>query len=156
MHIDEHMRDFAVVLVAPEIPQNVGATARTCAAYSVPLHLVGGTQIDLSAAALRRAGVDTWSQVELYRHDSLAEVLQLTQGRPVALTRRGAQALPSFVFAPGDLLIFGPESHGLGEQELALCRSRVFIPQSDSVRSLNLAVSVGVGCYAAQLSLNTN
>ncbi len=146
-------RPFAVVLVEPEIPQNVGAIARTCAAYEIPLHLVGAGHIDLSAANLRRAGVDTWSQVELYRHRDLQQVLQITGGRPLAFTRHAAQSLAGFTMAAGDLLIFGRESDGLSEAELALCRERVLIPQSVGVRSLNIAVSVGIACYAAQTGL---
>lgn len=146
-------RPFAVVLVEPEIPQNVGAIARTCAAYEIPLHLVGARHIDFSAAALRRAGVDTWSQVELYRHRHLRDVLQICAGRPLAFTRHAASSLAAFSFASGDLLVFGRESDGLNEEELALCSERLVIEQSAGVRSLNIAVSVGVACYAAHMGL---
>lgn len=144
---------FAVVLVEPEIPQNVGAIARTCAAYEIPLHLVGAQHIDLSAAALRRAGVDTWSQVEFYRHKYLREVLSVTGGRPLAFTRHAASSMNGFSFLEGDLLVFGRESDGLNDSELALCSKRLFIPQSAGVRSLNIAVSVGIACFAAHSGL---
>jgi tRNA (cytidine/uridine-2'-O-)-methyltransferase len=64
-----------VVLVNPQIPQNTGSIARTCAATQTPLHLVGKLGFDLSEKAVRRAGLDYWPHVPLTRHQSWEEYL---------------------------------------------------------------------------------
>ncbi len=143
-----------VVLVRPQIPPNVGNAARTCAAFGLPLHLVGPSSVRLDDPSLRRAGVDTWSQLEIHRHDHLAEVVALTAGRAVAFTTGAAVSLVDFVFTEGDLLVFGPEATGLEPADLqGVTAETVRIPQGEQIRSLNLATCVGIGSYAALLSL---
>jgi len=143
-----------VVLVRPQIAPNVGNAARTCAAFGVPLHLVGPFGFSLEDAALRRAGVDSWAQLELHVHRHLVEVLALTGGRPVAFTTGGDHVLSRFEFRRGDLLVFGCEPSGLSAEDLADCHPlRVRIPHGRWVRSLNLSTSVGIGLYAALATL---
>lgn len=139
-----------VVLVRPQIAPNAGNAARTCAAFGVPLHLVGPLGFSLEDAELRRAGVDSWAQLEVHCHRHLVEVLALTGGRPVAFTTGGDLLLPQFEFRRGDVLVFGCEASGLSDADLAGCDPvRVRIPHGRWVRSLNLSTSVGIGLYAA-------
>lgn len=143
-----------VVLVRPEIAPNVGNVARTCAALDLPLHLVGELPFALSDASLRRAGVDTWAQLELHWHRHLREVIALCGGRALVFTTGGSLALPEVRFAPGDLLVFGRESSGLTAEDLQGCPTQaVRIPQARDVRSLNLATAVGMACGAALSAL---
>jgi tRNA (cytidine/uridine-2'-O-)-methyltransferase len=144
-----------VALVRPQIAPNVGNAARTCAAFGVPLHLVGPLGFSLDDAALRRAGVDSWAQLEVHWHHHLVEVLALTGGRPVAFTTGGDRSLSEFEFCAGDVLVFGAEATGLTVEDLAGCNPRrVRIPHGRWVRSLNLATSVGIGVYAALFALH--
>src|SRR5215813_11799827 len=64
---------FRVVLVEPEIPQNTGSIARTCAATRSPLHLVGKLGFRIDEASVRRAGLDYWPLVDLHQHGSLSD-----------------------------------------------------------------------------------
>jgi tRNA (cytidine/uridine-2'-O-)-methyltransferase len=143
-----------VALVRPAIPPNVGNAARTCAAFEIPLHLIAAAAVRLDDAALRRAGVDTWAQLEVHTHDHLAEALALTGCRPIAFTVDGDVSLSEMVFEPGDLLVFGPEDEGLGDADLeGIEATRVRIPHGAAVRCLNLASSVAIGVWAAWSSL---
>ncbi|MBN2361757.1 MAG: tRNA (uridine(34)/cytosine(34)/5-carboxymethylaminomethyluridine(34)-2'-O)-methyltransferase TrmL [Deltaproteobacteria bacterium] len=143
-----------VALVRPQIAPNVGNAARTCAAFGVPLHLIGPLGFSLDDAALRRAGVDSWAQLEVHCHRHLDEVLKLTGGRAVAFTTDGDRLLSGFDFCVGDVLVFGTENTGLSADDLAGCEpQRVRIPHGDWVRSLNLSTCVGIGVYAALCGL---
>lgn len=143
-----------VALVRPEIPPNVGNAARTCAAFGVPLHLVGEVGFSLTDPRVKRAGVDTWAQLELHCHDRLRDLVALTGARLVALTTGGDRSLDEFVFKHGDLLAFGREATGLEPADLQGCTPHcVRIPQARYVRSLNLATSVGIVVFTALRSL---
>jgi len=145
---------FEVALVRPRIPPNIGNVARTCAAFGAPLHLIAAPALRLDLAALRRAGVDSWSQLELHTHDHLSETLTLTGARPIAFSVDGEAPLTGFEFQRGDLLVFGPEDEGLTASDLEGVEAvRVRIPHGREVRSLNLATSVGIGVWAAWSSL---
>lgn len=147
---------FEVVLVKPEIAPNVGSTVRTCAAFGVPLHIVGQVSFSMNHAKVRRTGVDTWAQSELHWHNHLSEVVALTGGRVVAFMTKGKQMLPEFSFKAGDLLVFGPEQSGLAPEDLKDCLpSTVKIPHGSVIRSLNLSTCVGIGAYAAACSLQS-
>lgn len=139
-----------MVLVRPEIAPNVGNVARTCAALGLPLHLVGPTGFRIHDASLRRAGVDTWAQLELHWHRHLREVVALCGGRVLAHTTDGEIPLSPFDYVAGDLLVFGCESQGLAVEDLEGCTAlRVRLPQARDLRSLNLATSVGMSCALA-------
>lgn len=155
-----------VVLVAPEIPQNTGSAARTCAATGCPLHLVEPLGFSVSDRRLRRAGLDYWPYVHAETHSSWTAFAdffarQAAPKRLVAFSKSGARVCSgpgaeAHLFREGDWLLFGCESEGLPPEALKAASEAmggggvVRMPISEEhVRSLNLAVSVGVGVYEA-------
>ena len=147
-----------VVLIAPQIPPNTGNAARTCAVTGSRLHLVGPLGFSLDAKDLRRAGLDYWDDVsvEVYRDWPEFEARSL-RGQTEKLhlfSARSERSLFEAAFAPGDFLVFGQEQLGLPPALLAAWPDRqVAIPMRPGTRSLNLAVAVGVGVYAALAAL---
>jgi tRNA (cytidine/uridine-2'-O-)-methyltransferase len=141
-----------VALVEPEIPPNTGNVARLCAATRVPLHVVGVTGFRMDDRALRRAGLDYWSEVELHRHRDLAALRESLPGaRFVYLTTKASRPYTDWRFTASDCLVFGRETRGLPEELLrenwANC---VTIPRlNPKIRSLNLATAVAITLYEA-------
>ena len=153
-----------VVLVSPQIPPNVGNAARTCAVTGSRLHLVGPLGFSLDDRHLRRAGLDYWPEAHpaLYRDWADFEARALADpsvGRPFPerlhlFTARAVRSVGQANFSPGDFLVFGEEQLGLPPALLAAWPERqVGIPLLADKRSLNLAVAVGVGVYAALSSI---
>ncbi|WP_243028004.1 tRNA (cytidine(34)-2'-O)-methyltransferase [Thermus albus] len=143
-----------LVLYQPEIPQNAGNIARTAAALGWPLHLIRPLGFRLSDPRLKRAGLDYWPHVDLRLHDSWEAFLEsLPQGvRVWAFSVRGKTSLYQVRFQPEDYLLFGPETRGLPPEVLGRFPG-VHIPMPGPVRSLNLAVAVGVAAYEAYRQL---
>jgi len=105
---------FHVVLVAPEIPANTGNIARTCAATDTPLHLVDPLGFRLSDRYLKRAGLDYWQHVQLYRYPSWSALVQAhPEARFWCFSVRGKALYTEVTYQPGDWLVFGSESRGL-------------------------------------------
>jgi tRNA (cytidine/uridine-2'-O-)-methyltransferase len=145
--------------VAPQIPPNTGNAARTCAVTGCRLHLVQPIGFSLDEKDLRRAGLDYWADVAPEVHGSWAEFearhVLGAPGRLHLFSARGGRSLFEADFAPGDFLVFGQEQLGLPPALLAAFPDRaISIPMLPGMRSLNLAVSVGVGVYAALRSLS--
>ncbi len=141
-----------VALVEPEIPPNTGNIARLCAATRTPLHIVGVLGFRLDERAVRRAGLDYWPEVEIHRHPDLAALYQeLTDARFIYLSTKGDVPYVDWAFAQNDCLVFGRETRGLPESLLQANWERCLtIPMSNPrVRSLNLAVSVGIVLFEA-------
>jgi tRNA (cytidine/uridine-2'-O-)-methyltransferase len=141
-----------VALVEPEIPPNTGSIARLCAATRVPLHIVGATGFRLDDRAVRRAGLDYWPEVILQRHSDLPSLYdQLPSARFLYLTTKAERPYSDWVFEDDDCLIFGRETGGLPENVLRENWDNCLtIPiLNRKVRSLNLAVSVGIVVYEA-------
>ena len=142
----------AVALVEPEIPPNTGNVARLCAATGTPLHIVGVTGFRMDDRALKRAGLDYWSEVELHRHIELADLYAaLPATRFVYLTTKAERAYTDWQFTNDDCLVFGRETRGLPDDLLRANWSNcVTIPISNPrVRSLNLATAVAIVLYEA-------
>ena len=146
-----------VALVEPEIPQNTGNIARLCAIAKTPLHIVGVTGFRLDDRAVRRAGLDYWSEVSISRHRDLSE-LQTTHptARLLYFSTKGEQSIWDFDFQPDDCLVFGPETRGLPEQLLKENWGRCLtIPMlNPNVRSFNLANAVSIALYEALRQLH--
>ena len=146
-----------LVLVNPQIPQNTGNIARTCAATQTPLHLVGPLGFEISDRYLKRAGLDYWPYVPLKYHTHIEDFRAFHQplgGRWVGFSARGKQNYVSFQFQENDWLLFGSETEGLPPEVLALCQATVYIPMCQpNVRSLNLSVSAAVGLFEARRQL---
>ena len=140
---------FHIVLVEPEIPQNAGNIARTCAATGCVLHLVKPLGFELSDKYLKRAGLDYWHLVEVRVHDSIEEVLASLAGAPIYFFTTKAERIYSEAeFVQGAVLVFGKETAGLKEELLVANKeSCVRIPMLEDRRSLNLSNSVAIAVY---------
>ena len=146
-----------VVLVEPEIPPNTGNIGRLCLGTDSRLHLVGPLGFSLDERGLKRAGLDYWPQVDLRcweNFESLrAEAAE--DSRFFFLTTKSDTAYWSVDFRDGDYLVFGSESRGLPESLLEENRDRILtVPQTEKVRSLNLATAVGIVLYEARRQLS--
>jgi len=142
-----------IVLIEPEIPQNTGSIARTCAATRCPLHLVGKLGFEITEKAVRRAGLDYWPYVSLFQHESWEHYLHNNRPRNVWLLSKFAEKnYTSAAFHTDDALVFGSETAGLGKDFLEkfskdqILRIPMLEPQ---VRSLNLSNAVSIVLYEA-------
>jgi tRNA (cytidine/uridine-2'-O-)-methyltransferase len=150
-----------LVLVHPQIPPNTGNIARTCAATNTELHLVEPLGFELSDRTLKRAGLDYWPFVKLYRHSSWDDFYHCTQdlgGRLIGFSTGGSRSYWQIQFQADDWLLFGSETDGLPKTVLQTCWGTAHIPMSRvHVRSLNLSVSAALGLFEArrQLGLET-
>lgn len=142
---------FNIVLVEPEIPQNTGNIARTCAATGCRLHLVRPLGFAVTDKHLKRAGLDYWTDVEVVFHDSLQAFLDAHGHRSFWLaTTKGSRTPDQAVFAPEDWILFGRETAGLPSSLLEAYPDRlVRIPMREGARSLNLSNAMAVVTYEA-------
>jgi tRNA (cytidine/uridine-2'-O-)-methyltransferase len=146
-----------IVLVEPQIPQNTGSISRTCAATDTPLHLVEPLGFEITEKAVRRAGLDYWPYVKLFRHASWADyVTNATPEKIWLFSKFGERLYTSAEFGPNDALVFGSETKGLGQEFLGQHPTSqiVRIPiVTDYVRSLNLSNAVSIALYEARRQL---
>lgn len=137
-----------IVLVEPEIPQNTGNIARTCAATGARLHLVGPMGFKIDDAKLKRAGLDYWHLLDITYYGSLAEFLEGCDGECFFFSTKAPRAHSELDYPDGAYLVFGKETAGLPEALLSANLERcVRIPMISDARSLNLSNSVAVGVY---------
>ena len=143
---------FHVVLVAPEIPPNTGNVIRLCANTGSRLHLVEPLGFDLSAAQLRRAGMDYAELASVTVHpDWPACRTALGSARLFALTTKANRRVASADFSAGDAFVFGSESSGLPAEVYADIAEnhRLRLPLVPGNRSLNLSNTVAIIVYEA-------
>ena len=140
-----------IVLVEPEIPQNCGNIARTCAATRSRLHLVEPLGFDISEKAVRRAGLDYWPMVDLTVYSSLGDLFQRCAPSDLWLaTTKAPRDYSQARFRDGCWLFFGKETAGLPEAfRMAHADRCVRIPMREDARSLNLSNSVAILAYEA-------
>ncbi len=140
---------FHVVLVEPEIPQNTGNIARTCAATGCVLHLVRPLGFELSDKYLKRAGLDYWNLVEVRVHDDFGQIQrEYPSARFRFFTTKAPRAYTEADYREGDFLVFGKETKGLDEELLvAHPQECVRIPMIGESRSLNLSNAVAIAVY---------
>lgn len=140
-----------IVLVEPEIPQNCGNIARTCAATRCKLHLVEPLGFDISEKAVRRAGLDYWPMVALTVYRNLEELFERNPDPDLWLaTTKAPRDYTQAEFRAGCWLFFGRESAGLPEDFRIRYQERcVRIPMRPDARSLNLSNSVAILTYEA-------
>ena len=140
-----------IVLVEPEIPQNTGNIARTCAATRSRLHLVRPLGFDISERAVKRAGLDYWPMVDLKVYDSLDHFFSINPEPDLWLaTTKAPQDYTQAQYREGCWLMFGKETAGLPEElRMRWYGGCVRIPMRPDARSLNLANSVAVLTYEA-------
>ena len=145
-----------VVLVEPEIPQNCGNIARTCAATGARLHLIRPLGFDISEKAVRRAGLDYWHLVEVFDYENLEDFFSRNEVRQMwCLSTKAPRSYTEARFEDGCYLFFGKETKGLPEsflEEHAECCVR--LPMRAEARSLNLSNSVAITVYEALRQLD--
>jgi tRNA (cytidine/uridine-2'-O-)-methyltransferase len=140
-----------VALINPQIPPNTGNIARLCAANDVPLHLIEPLGFTLTDADLRRAGLDYWNSVDLWRHaDWFAFRDAMDRDRCLYFSARAERSFWQAPYRSNSCLVFGSETDGMPDRILEKHPERCFtIPMSGAVRSLNLATAVGIVLYEA-------
>lgn len=141
-----------IVLVEPEIPSNTGNISRTCAVTGAALHLVHPLGFDISEKQVKRAGLDYWSDLELYEYQSFKEVKDAyPDGEFYYCTTKGKNTYSEINYKElnGDIfLVFGKETKGLPEPLLKEnYDSCIRIPMRENMRSLNLSNSVAIIAY---------
>lgn len=143
---------FHVILYQPEIPPNTGNVIRLCGNTGCTLHLVEPLGFSLDERAVRRAGMDYAELAVVRRWPSLGACLEAAGiGTLYTLSSKSAQRYTEAAFAPGDGLLFGPETRGLPARirDAVPERQRLTLPMAPDSRSLNLGNSVAVVVYEA-------
>ncbi len=145
-----------VVLIEPEIPQNTGNIARTCACVGAKLHLVEPMGFRPTERNLKRAGCDYWDDVEIVRWACADEFFdayaqgKLGEGALHLFTGQAQTLMADATYGQHDFLIFGRESRGLDQTLIgAYADACVRIPMRQGQRSLNLSNAVAIGVFEA-------
>lgn len=142
-----------IVLVEPEIPQNTGNIARTCAAIGAKLHLVKPLGFSISDKQVKRAGLDYWDKLEIEEHDSLKDFLEkynIDKNEMFLVTTKGKHVYSDIEIMQDKevFLLFGKETKGLPESLLLENIDKTIrIPMRETLRSLNLSNSVAIVAY---------
>lgn len=140
-----------IVLVNPEIPQNTGNIARTCAATGAMLHLIEPLGFSLDNRYLKRAGLDYWHLMQYRTYPDMEAFLQAHPGAAMHFcTTKAPRAYHEAAFGEDDFLVFGCETKGLPERLLEKVYDRcIRIPMAADARSLNLSNAVAIVTYEA-------
>ena len=142
-----------VVLVEPEIPQNTGNIARTCAAVGAKLHLVHPLGFDISEKAVKRAGLDYWDKLKIEEHKDFNKFLEKynpIENNMFFVTTKGKQVYsePNYRDMEEIFVLFGKETKGLPEDILLkFLEKTIRIPMRPNLRSLNLSNAVAIVVY---------
>lgn len=145
-----------IVLIEPEIPQNTGNIARTCAAIGATLHLVHPLGFDISEKAVKRAGLDYWDKLEIKEYSDLEDFKSHIKTSNIYFLSTKAKKVYTEVDYKDDVyLVFGPESRGIPEDYILENFDHVIrIPMRKNIRSLNLSNSVAIVAYEVERKLN--
>ena len=143
------MANLNLVLVEPEIPQNTGNVARTCAVTGAALHLVKPMGFEIDDKKLKRAGLDYWDKLDITYYESLDDFLEKTKGEKLYFfSTKAKRAHSDIIYPERCFLVFGKETKGLPKELInANPESSVRIPMRDELRCLNLSNSVAIGAY---------
>ena len=141
-----------IVMVEPEIPQNTGNIARTCAAIGAKLHLVKPLGFEISEKKKKRAGLDYWDKLEIEEHESLNEFLEKypINNNMFLATTKAKHCYSDVDYSKFDeiFILFGKETKGLPETLLLdNLDNTIRIPMRQTLRSLNLSNSVAIVVY---------
>ncbi len=147
-----------IVLVEPQIPQNTGNIARTCAATGAVLHLVEPLGFEITDSKLKRAGLDYWHLLTIHRYTSYSDFLEKNIGAELfCFTTKAKQLYTAVDYPDGAYLVFGREDRGLSADILAQNTDRsVKLPMIEGARSLNLSNTVAVAVYEMVRQLGSN
>lgn len=138
-----------IALIEPEIPQNTGNIARTCAATGARLHLVEPMGFKITDKQVKRAGLDYWDKLDITYYNDIDEFFERNKGAEFFYFTTKAEQTHSDIQYPNNcFLVFGKETKGLPEELLKANHDRcVRLPMRGIIRSLNLANSVCAGAY---------
>ena len=145
-----------IVLVEPEIPQNCGNIARTCAATGARLHLIRPLGFDISEKAVKRAGLDYWHLVQVHDYENLEDFFSKNDVKQMwCLSTKAPRCYTQAKFEDDCYLFFGKETKGLPESFLQEHEeSCIRLPMRSQARSLNLSNSVAITVYEALRQLD--
>lgn len=143
------MKTVNIVLLEPEIPQNTGNIARTCAATGAALHLIKPLGFRIDDSKLKRAGLDYWHELDITYYENLADFNAKNPDAQIYyFSTKAPRAYTEVEYPSPVFLMFGKETKGLPESLLEANLDRtVRIPMRENLRSLNLSNSVAVGVY---------
>lgn len=143
------MHELNIVLIEPEIPQNTGNIARTCAATGAKLHLVGPMGFNIDDRKLKRAGLDYWHLLDITYYNSTEEFFEKHPNENFYYFSTKAPHKHTDITYPEKVfIVFGKETKGLPEKLLFdNPNTTVRIPMISDARSLNLSNSVAIGVY---------
>ena len=143
------MAKINIVLHQPEIPQNTGNIARTCAATGAALHLIRPMGFEVDDKKLKRAGLDYWDKLDITYYDGLDDFYAKNEGATIYyFTTKAPRAFTEIAYPEKVYIMFGKESAGLPEELLhAHPEHAVRIPMREGLRSLNLSNSVAIAVY---------
>ncbi len=139
-----------IVLHEPEIPQNTGNIARTCAVTGATLHLIEPLGFCPDSAKLKRAGLDYWDKLDIRYYKDLDDFFSQNEGNMFFFTTKAEKNFTEVQYSGNIFLIFGKETRGLPES-LILSRPDecVRIPMRDELRCLNLSNAAAIATYEA-------
>ena len=142
---------FNIVLVEPEIPQNTGNIARTCAATGSRLHLVRPLGFEIDDKKLKRAGLDYWHLLDITFYDNIDDFFNKnSDGNFYFASTKALYRHSDVEFKDNDYILFGKETKGLDEKLLKNNKEKcIRIPMFGEARSLNLSNSVAIVIYEA-------
>lgn len=140
-----------IVLHEPEIPQNTGNIARTCAATGTKLHLIKPLGFSIESKDLIRAGLDYWDKLNVQVYENFDDFLNKNQNINLYMATTKALNIYSDVkYSKEDFIMFGKETAGIPEEILKNYKKySIRIPMLDDIRSLNLSNSVNIVLYEA-------
>ncbi|HAN43900.1 MAG TPA: tRNA (uridine(34)/cytosine(34)/5-carboxymethylaminomethyluridine(34)-2'-O)-methyltransferase TrmL [Ruminococcaceae bacterium] len=137
-----------IVLVEPQIPQNTGNIARTCAATGARLHIVKPMGFKIDDAKLKRAGLDYWHLLDITYYDNLSDFFKKNSGEFYYFTTKGKNVYSDVSYPDNAYIVFGREDAGLPEELLKdNPHSCVRVPMISDARSLNLSNTVAIAVY---------
>ncbi|MBE7037841.1 MAG: tRNA (uridine(34)/cytosine(34)/5-carboxymethylaminomethyluridine(34)-2'-O)-methyltransferase TrmL [Ruminococcaceae bacterium] len=142
---------YNIVLVEPEIPQNTGNIARTCAVTNTKLHIVKPMGFEITDAKLKRAGLDYWHFLGVKYYENIDDFFEKNKGgRFFFSTTKALNNYCDVEYKDNDFILFGKETKGLDEALLKENKEHcIRIPMIDEARSLNLSNSVAIVLYEA-------
>lgn len=142
------MSELNIVLVEPEIPQNTGNIARTCAATGARLHLVKPLGFEIDDRRLKRAGLDYWWLLDVTVYEGLDDFFSRNRGPFYYFSTKARNVYSDIAYPDGCYIVFGKETAGLPEELLkANPGTCVRLPMREEARSLNLSNTVAVGAF---------
>lgn len=144
----DDMNSLNIVLIEPQIPQNTGNIARTCAVTGARLHLIEPLGFEIDDKKLKRAGLDYWDKLDISYYKNISEFYEKNSGNYYYFTTKGKKVYSDVKYPDNCYIIFGREDRGIDEKILyENGESCVRIPMRNDLRSLNLSNSAAIAVY---------